>query len=129
MEGLLGRPATDDEMAEKLELTIEVYRTGMAATQATHTESIDDVYSDHNDWFADDKPDAHDQLEAKNKHQAISAAVAMLPERETMVLQLYFVEELNLEEIGQVLGVGAARVCQIKKAALERVKAALAGWD
>ena len=39
-----------------------------------------------------------------------------------MVLQLYFVEEMNLEEIGQTLGVGAARICQIKKAALDRVR-------
>ena len=42
-----------------------------------------------------------------------------------MVLQLYFVEEMNLEEIGQTLGVGAARICQIKKAALDKVRAEL----
>ncbi len=60
--------------------------------------------------------------------QAISAAVGTLPEREAMVLQLYFVEELNLEEIGQALGVGAARVCQIKKAALGKLRAKLGGW-
>jgi RNA polymerase sigma factor for flagellar operon FliA len=46
-----------------------------------------------------------------------------------MVLQLYFVEELNLEEIGQVIGVGAARVCQIKKAALTKMRTKLGGWD
>jgi RNA polymerase sigma factor for flagellar operon FliA len=46
-----------------------------------------------------------------------------------MVLQLYFVEELNLEEIGQVLGVGAARVCQIKKAALGKLRSKLTGWE
>jgi RNA polymerase sigma factor for flagellar operon FliA len=40
-----------------------------------------------------------------------------------VILQLYFVEELNLDEIGQVLGVGAARVCQIKKSALTKVRA------
>jgi RNA polymerase sigma factor FliA len=44
------------------------------------------------------------------------------------VLQLYFVEELNLDEIGQVLGVGAARICQIKKAALDRLRKQLADW-
>jgi RNA polymerase sigma factor for flagellar operon FliA len=60
LEGLLGRPATDEEMAAKLEISVEAYRSGMAATVATHTESIDDVYSDHSDWFADDTPDAHD---------------------------------------------------------------------
>jgi hypothetical protein len=116
-------------MAEKLEITIEAYRSAMAATQATHTESIDDVYSDHSDWFADNTPDAYDQLESKSMHKAISAAVGTLPEREAMVLQLYFVEELNLEEIGQVLGVGAARVCQIKKTALGKLRGKLTGWD
>ena len=40
-----------------------------------------------------------------------------------LILQLYFVEELNLDEIGQVLGVGAARVCEIKKLALTKVRA------
>jgi RNA polymerase sigma factor for flagellar operon FliA len=39
-----------------------------------------------------------------------------------MVLQLYFVEELNLDEIGDTLGVGAARICQIKKAALDKMR-------
>jgi RNA polymerase sigma factor for flagellar operon FliA len=129
LEGQLGRAATDAEMAAKLEITVEAYRSGMAATQATHTESIDDVYSDHSDWFADDTPDAHAQLQQKNMQSAIAGAVSTLPEREAMVLQLYFVEELNLEEIGQVLGVGAARVCQIKKAALGKLRGKLAGWD
>ncbi len=101
----------------------------LAATHATHTESIDDIYSDHSDWFADDKPDALAQSQQKNTQAAIAGAVSTLPEREAMVLQMYFVEELNLEEIGQVLGVGAARVCQIKKAALGKLRGKLAGWD
>jgi RNA polymerase sigma factor for flagellar operon FliA len=129
LEGLLGRPATDAEMAEKLEITIELYRAGMAVTHSAQFESIDDVYSDHSDWFADDTPDAHDQLQSRSMQTAIAAAVKTLPEREAMVLQLYFVEELNLEEIGQVLGVGAARVCQIKKAALGKLRSKLTGWE
>ncbi len=129
LEGLLGRTATDEEMAAKLEITVDAYRSGMAATHSAHTESIDDVYSDHSDWFADDTPSAHDQLQQKTMQKAISAAVSNLPEREAMVLQLYFVEELNLEEIGQVLGVGAARVCQIKKAALGKLRGKLGGWE
>ena len=68
-------------------------------------------------------------LEGERRRTAIAAAIAELPEREAQVLQLYFVEELNLEEIGQVLGVGAARICQIKKAALTRMRGKLAGWD
>ncbi len=53
------------------------------------------------------------------------AAITSLPEREAQVIQLYYVEELNLEEIGQVLGVGSARVCQIKAAAHSKLKKAL----
>jgi len=54
--------------------------------------------------------------------------ISELPEREAMVLQLYFVEEMNLDEIGETLGVGAARVCQIKKAALDRLRKSLSEW-
>jgi RNA polymerase sigma factor for flagellar operon FliA len=57
--------------------------------------------------------------------EALIEAIAALPEREAQVVQLYYVEELNLEEIGLVLGVGAARVCQIKAAAHGRLKKAL----
>jgi len=129
LEGLLGRPPSDEEMAAKLEIGIEEYRAGVAAMQTMHTESLDDVYSDHNDWFADDGPDAHDMLARGTMQAAIAAAVSLLPEREAMVLQLYFVEELNLEEIGQTLGVGAARICQIKKAALGKLRDRLGGWE
>ena len=61
--------------------------------------------------------------------QAIANGIRQLPERDAMVLQLYFVEEMNLDEIGQTLGVGAARICQIKKAALDKLRGALSGWD
>jgi RNA polymerase sigma factor FliA len=129
LEGSLGRPPTDEEMAEKLELTLDAYRVAANATHAVRYESIDDVYSDHSEWFADDAPDAFDNLARANLKRAISGAVADLPEREALVLQLYYVEEMNLEEIGQVLDVGAARICQIKKSALGKLRGRLAGWD
>lgn len=128
LEGQLGRSASDAEMAAALEISIADYRAGMAQTHGAHTESIDDVYSDHSDWFASEDPDAHDVLESDRRRRAIAGAIAGLPEREARVLQLYFVEELNLEEIGQVLGVGAARICQIKKAALTKLRGTLTGW-
>ena len=68
---------------------------------------------------------AFDQLADADQRDALIAAIAELPEREQLVIQLYYVEELNLEEIGQVLGVGAARVCQIKKSAHDRLKKGL----
>lgn len=128
LEGQLGRTATDEEMAAALELPLPDYRAALAQTHATQSESLDDVYSDHSQWFASDDPDAHDCLEQDRRRRAIAEAIASLPEREAQVLQLYFVEELNLEEIGQVLGVGAARICQIKKAALTKLRGQLTGW-
>ena len=97
-------------------------------SQAVQQESIEEVYSDHSMWFADIEERADDAIDRERLQGAIAEAIATLPEREAMVLQLYFVEEMNLEEIGQTLGVGAARICQIKKAALDRVRAALSEW-
>lgn len=129
LEATLGRAPSDAEMADKLDLSVAAYRVAAATTHAARHESIDDVYSDHSDWFADDAPSAFDQLERSNLKRAIAAAVGELPEREALVLQLYYVEEMNLEEIGQVLDVGAARVCQVKKAALARLRGKLGKFE
>jgi RNA polymerase sigma factor for flagellar operon FliA len=129
LEGRLGRAATDAEMAAALEMTPAAYHAALAQAESVRIENIDDVYSDHHDWFAADAPDAHETLESDRRRQAIAAAIATLPEREAQVLQLYFVEELNLEEIGQVLGVGAARICQIKKTALGKLRQQLGAWQ
>ena len=129
LSGSLGRPPTDAEMAEALEMTVEAYRAAADTTHALRYESLDEVYSDHSEWFADDAPDAFDNLARDDLRRAVTAAIAGLPEREALVLQLYYVEELNLEEIGQTMNVGAARICQIKKSALDKVRAKLGAWE
>ena len=100
-------------------------RSDYASAEAVRFDSIDDVYSDEGPWFMSDEPDAFDQLADADQREALIEAISELPEKEQLVVQLYYVEELNLEEIGQVLGVGAARVCQIKKSAHERLKKGL----
>lgn len=129
LSGELGRPPTESELASHLELPLQELQEQVNATQGVRYESIDDIYSDHSIWFAADEPDALERLEAGELKASLVQAIGQLPEREAIVLQLYFVEELNLEEIGQTLGVGAARVCQIKKAALERVRKLLGAWE
>jgi RNA polymerase sigma factor for flagellar operon FliA len=129
LAGLLGRTPTHAELAEEMSLSEAELRELLNATQGVRYESIDEVYSDHSIWFAADEPDAFDALAGSDLRSAMVEAIRELPEREAMVLQLYFVEELNLEEIGQTLGVGAARVCQIKKVALEKVRKRLGGWE
>ena len=116
-------------MAEEMSLDAADYRALVDDSQAVQQQSIDEVYSDHSMWFADVTEAADEAIERDQLKAAVAEAIRTLPERDAMVLQLYFVEEMNLEEIGQTLGVGAARVCQIKKAALDRVRALLADRD
>ena len=128
LEGRLGRAPSDAEMAEQMGLDAASYRELVDDTQSIRQESIDEVYSDHSMWFADVEDRADQALEREGLKSAIADAIRTLPERDAMVLQLYFVEEMNLDEIGQTLGVGAARICQIKKAALDKVRKNLADW-
>lgn len=121
----LGRAPTDGEAAERLGVSVEKLRTDYATAEAVRFDSIDEVYSDDQPWFASDEPNAFDQLAEGEMRDMLIAAIETLPERERIVIHLYHVEELNLEEIGQTLGVGAARVCQIKSAAHAKLKKAL----
>ncbi|WP_267395485.1 MULTISPECIES: RNA polymerase sigma factor FliA [unclassified Sphingomonas] len=113
-------------IAEHLGISVDKLRADYETAAAVRFESIDDVYQDDLPWFADDTPDAFEQLATSDLRDTLIAAISGLPEREAMVIQLYYVEELNLEEIGQVLDIGAARVCQIKAAAHAKLKRALA---
>ena len=128
LENRLGRAAGDLEMAEEMGLDAAAYRELIDDSQAVQQDSIDDIYSDHSMWFADLEEAADEAIDRGRLKAAIAEAISGLPERDGLVLQLYFVEEMNLEEIGQTLGVGAARICQIKKAALDKVRASLSDW-
>lgn len=121
----LGRAPSDAQVADRLGITPEKLRAEYASAEAVRFDSIDDLYSDESPWFMSEEPSAFDQLAEGDQRAALIAAIGELPEREAQVIQLYYVEELNLEEIGQVLGVGAARICQIKAAAHARLKRAL----
>lgn len=122
-----GKAPDETMIAEHLNITVDKLRAEYANADAVRFDSIDEVYADDQPWFADDTPDAFEQLAEADLRTALIAAIGALPEREAQVIQLYYVDEFNLEEIGQVLGVGAARVCQLKKAAHDRLRGALKG--
>jgi RNA polymerase sigma factor FliA len=117
-----GRSPTDSELAEALGIDLATYQADAESARAVRHESIDDLYSDQMIWFADVQERADDVIERAQLQASVADAIRTLPEREAMVLQLYFVEEMNLDEIGETLGVGAARVCQIKKSALDKMR-------
>ena len=121
-----GRPPEEAMIAQHLDVSVDKLRTDYLTAEAIRFDSIDEVYADDLPWFADDTPDAFEQLADGDQRDALIAAIAALPEREAQVIQLYYVEELNLEEIGQVFNIGAARVCQIKASAHAKLKKAMA---
>ncbi len=126
LENRLGHAASDSDMAAEMGLSAQAYRALIDGAADVKQESIDEVYSDHSIWFADREEAADDMIIREQLQASLAQAIGRLPEREAMVLQLYFVEEMNLDEIGETLGVGAARICQIKKAALDKVRVMLA---
>jgi RNA polymerase sigma factor for flagellar operon FliA len=129
LEQRLGRMPTDAEMSTEMGLAPAEYRQIVDSSEIAQHQSMDEVYSDQNMWFADVEDRADDVLEREGLKRAIAEGIGQLPHREAMVLQLYFVEEMNLEEIGQTLDIGAARVCQIKKAALAKLRGMLSEWE
>ena len=125
LEGKLGRTPSAAEVAGELGLSAAGYRSAVDAAQPVYLEPLDAVYNDRSSVFACDEPNALERLEHEGLRDALAGAIARLPRREALVLQLYFIEELTLDEIGQTMDVGAARVCQIKKAALDRLRVKL----
>lgn len=63
-----------------------------------------------------------------NFRESLAEAIRSLPEREALVLSLYYDEELNLKEIGAVIGVSESRVCQIQSQAMQRLRSKLSSW-
>jgi len=121
----LGRDPSEAELARDMGLAPAAFRALVDETAAATHESIDELYSDQSMWFADVAERADEALERSQLQALLADHIGRLGEREQMVLQLYFVEEMNLEEIGRTLNVGAARICQIKKAALDKLRAGL----
>lgn len=126
LETRLHRAPSDPEIAAELGMDGAEYHALVASAQGARMESIDEVYSDQDLWFVDMAEDAETRCLQNEVRALLAERVAELPMREAQVLQLYFVEELNLDEIGEVLGVGAARVCQIKKRALDQLRESMA---
>jgi RNA polymerase sigma factor FliA len=128
LENRLHRSATDSEMAHALGIELSEFHSLQKTTLSVQQESLDDVYSDHSPWFADSSDGADEQIQREQLKHALAASISRLSEREAMILHLYFVEELNLDEIGAALDVGASRICQIKKAALEKLRLSMVDW-
>ncbi|HZV08406.1 MAG TPA: sigma-70 family RNA polymerase sigma factor, partial [Novosphingobium sp.] len=128
LRGRLGRDPHDGELAEAMGLTLDGLEGLRMASEPVRFEHIDEAYSDSDLAFADGGPDSQTLLEDAELRGRVAGAIGALPERLQLVIQLYFVEELNLAEIAEVLGVSVPRVHQLKAQAIERLRNALADF-
>jgi RNA polymerase sigma factor for flagellar operon FliA len=125
-----GREATESEVIAELNLTPEAYRAALQDAVQCQVLSLDEPPEGSDDPFeaADPNENPLQALERDEFQSNLARAIAALPEREKMVLSLYYDDEMNLREIGAVLDVSESRVCQIHGQALLRVRAQLQDW-
>src|SRR6188472_3318873 len=118
LERRLHRAPTDEEIAAKVGITLdELWSPSGGGDQIALIDTIED----------EDAPDPEFSLEQTEMREALGEAIARLPEREKLVVTLYYYEELTLREIGEVIGVTESRVSQLHTKAVLRLKARLSG--
>lgn len=131
VEHRTGKEARATEIAEAMGVPLTDYHR-MVANAATGKLFSLDQMSAAGDPRAEPAGaiggDPADMLEDTEFREALAGQIADLPEREALVMALYYDEELNLREIGQVLGVSESRVCQIHGQALIRLRARMEAW-
>lgn len=129
----LGREPTDDEVAETLGLSAEAYRRHLIDASWT-TVSLDAVGTHEDDEdgggaAAGIADPAHEDFSLGMEHEErigdLARSIRELPEREQLILSLYYQEELTMREVSQVLNISESRVCQLHARALGRLRAIL----
>jgi RNA polymerase sigma factor for flagellar operon FliA len=126
-----GREARDAEVAARLGIGLAEYHQILLDGTACRMFSVDEMREEADSLLErcpspDSGPAEH--LSQECFQTALASAIDVLPEREKLVVALYYDEELNLKEIGAVLGVGESRVCQIHGQAMLRLRVAMKDW-
>ena len=135
LERRLHRAPTDEEIAAKVGITTDELENSLSEISRSSMAALDELWSPSGgggdqialiDTIEDvDAPDPEFFLEQTEMREALGEAIARLPEREKLVVTLYYYEELTLREIGEVIGVTESRVSQLHTKAVLRLKARL----
>ena len=133
VEARTGSDARDFEVAEQMGVELEEYYSIVRDCASTRLFSYDETFEDEEGSYTIEASDIGgispaDTVGHASMQSALVQAIEGLPEREKMVLSLYYDQELNLKEIGQVLEVSESRVSQIHSQAAARLKARLKDW-
>jgi len=131
IENREARDARDAEVAEKLGMPLDDYHRVLKDASSHKVFSTEDLGAGLDavsDGLFGGTPGPLDNLEGAELRRSLARAVGTLPEREKLVMSLYYDQELNLREIGELLGVTESRVCQIHGQAVLRLRARLRDW-
>ncbi|MCW8950452.1 MAG: RNA polymerase sigma factor FliA [Sedimenticola sp.] len=126
-----GRDARDAEVAEVLDMSLVQYHRILQDASGCRIFSIEELQAVGElpyEGGGSDITGPFDGMQKDAFKKALAEAIAGLPERERLVIALYYDEEMNLREIGQVLGVSESRVCQIHSQATLRLRSRLTDW-
>lgn len=135
---LYGRPPTDAEVAKDLNVDINKYHQMLLESNTSQVMGIedtglsDDVIGERNlsDVSAPEHSDRlFDSVNGEEFKQALVTAIKNLPERERTIVGLYYDQEMNLREIGLIMGISESRSCQVLSQALNRLRANLDEWS
>ena len=110
------------EIADELDMSEDQLIEWEGAFQANTPQSIDSVYDQFSIWFTSPENNPEEEVNEAELQELLKEALRHLPEREALVIQLYYVEELNVFEIAEVLEVSTGRVSQIKKSAVGQLR-------
>lgn len=133
VEARTGRDAMDAEVAEELGVSLDEYFVMLQDSSSSRLFSYEETFgeedsnidaSEHSSAFVSPL----EGMQRDGLKKALVEAIRQLPEREQMVLSLYYDQELNLKEIGLVLGVSESRVSQIHSQAAARLRTKLSDW-
>jgi RNA polymerase sigma factor for flagellar operon FliA len=131
LEGILNRDPSDAEVAKHLNMPLDQYHTVLSDINCSRIVGIEDlgVSDDAISPLDDDEDNSPFQGVADESfRKALVESIKSLPEREALVLSLYYDEELNLKEIGEVIGVSESRVSQILSQSMQRLRTKLSSW-
>jgi RNA polymerase sigma factor for flagellar operon FliA len=130
VENRTGRDAKDFEVAQELNMSLDEYHTILQDTAGSRLFSFDGLL-DPDEAMSEaggSSPSPLEGIAQDALHQSLTDAIRSLPQREQLVLSLYYDEELNLKEIGDILGVSESRVSQIHSQTALRLRARLQDW-